>query len=249
MMAKFETMKIGELKTLMAAPGRSQTGLAKALGIDPTGVSKLLSGKRSLKASEIPKIQQYLADTEPFTGGQTEPRATVMPELANLGLAGLPDHMLSLAQKGNDSELIIVYTNAIEDEYRSFIHRKGLAELEPYIGERLDILARHATDAGVPPGISDFSKMLAFREIFTKATRQLDLRDHEVHRLAVDFIGAGPAFDKALAEVSNEFAAVLLRTFFVLRACIELIFWKSDASAAGVAQLQQLFKLNMATLG
>lgn len=41
-------------------PGKTQAGLAKALAIDPAGVSKLLAGKRLIKANELPKIRAYL---------------------------------------------------------------------------------------------------------------------------------------------------------------------------------------------
>lgn len=45
-------------------PGKTQAGLAKALGRDPSVVSKILTGQRAVKASELQKIQTYL-DTPP----------------------------------------------------------------------------------------------------------------------------------------------------------------------------------------
>ena len=46
-------------------PGKSQRGLAEALGIDPAGVTRLLQGKRQLKAAEIDKISRYLDEQIP----------------------------------------------------------------------------------------------------------------------------------------------------------------------------------------
>lgn len=48
---------------------RSKSGLAKVLGIEPSGVSALLKGERLLKAHEIPKVREYLRlDSVPLKG-------------------------------------------------------------------------------------------------------------------------------------------------------------------------------------
>jgi transcriptional regulator with XRE-family HTH domain len=49
----------------LAKPGKHQKGLADALGIDRSGISKLLSGARQLKADEIEKIAAYLEEPPP----------------------------------------------------------------------------------------------------------------------------------------------------------------------------------------
>lgn len=41
-------------------PGKTQRGIAKAIGIDTTGVNRMLKGKRAIKALELPKIRAYL---------------------------------------------------------------------------------------------------------------------------------------------------------------------------------------------
>ncbi len=41
-------------------PGKTQRGIAKAIGIDTTGVNRMLKGKRAIKAVELPKIRAYL---------------------------------------------------------------------------------------------------------------------------------------------------------------------------------------------
>jgi phage repressor protein C with HTH and peptisase S24 domain len=55
----------------LARPEKSQRGLAKALGIDPAGVTRLLAGERQLKASEIAKVARYLGlEPPPAVGGR-----------------------------------------------------------------------------------------------------------------------------------------------------------------------------------
>jgi len=53
-------------------PGKSQRGLALALGLDPSGVSRLLSGKRALKAAEIETVSRYLGVGPGATGTDGE---------------------------------------------------------------------------------------------------------------------------------------------------------------------------------
>lgn len=58
-------MDIGWIRDSLKKPGKTQRGLAAALGIDPTGVSRLLSGERQLKAAELDKVHAYFAAKEP----------------------------------------------------------------------------------------------------------------------------------------------------------------------------------------
>jgi phage repressor protein C with HTH and peptisase S24 domain len=44
---------------LDAIPGKTQAGLARALGLDPAAVTRILQGKRHIKAYEIPAIEAY----------------------------------------------------------------------------------------------------------------------------------------------------------------------------------------------
>lgn len=48
------------IRKQLTKPGKSQAGLARALGINPSGVNRLLSGDRELKAREIEKVRGYL---------------------------------------------------------------------------------------------------------------------------------------------------------------------------------------------
>lgn len=75
------------IKRALAVPGKSQRGLATALGIDPSGVSRLLTGARELKASELNALVGYLGVTPPSQvigpSGLNEP-----PTFGNTTLSG-----------------------------------------------------------------------------------------------------------------------------------------------------------------
>jgi hypothetical protein len=53
------------LKRGLQQPGKSNAGLAKVLGCDPSIVSKMVTGKRQIKAIELPVIASYLGVPEP----------------------------------------------------------------------------------------------------------------------------------------------------------------------------------------
>lgn len=48
-------------QALAQNPDRTQRGLAEAMGIDATGVSRMLKGLRQLKANEVQKVREYFA--------------------------------------------------------------------------------------------------------------------------------------------------------------------------------------------
>lgn len=58
-------MDIDWIRDGLKRPGKTQRGLAKAMGIDASAVNRLLAGNRQLKASEIEKAQAYLQDLPP----------------------------------------------------------------------------------------------------------------------------------------------------------------------------------------
>lgn len=60
-MDDLEWIKEGLLK-----PGKTQRGIAQAIGIDTTGVNRMLKGKRAIKAHELPKIRAYLEIPDPY---------------------------------------------------------------------------------------------------------------------------------------------------------------------------------------
>ena len=46
-------------------PDKTQAGIARALSLNPSQISRLLKGKRQLKAAEVPKIERYLGEEAP----------------------------------------------------------------------------------------------------------------------------------------------------------------------------------------
>lgn len=64
----------------LAKPGKTQRGLASALGLDPSAVSRLLTGGRQLRAAEIPVVAAYLESTVPIA--LSEPIVTPQNDIA-----------------------------------------------------------------------------------------------------------------------------------------------------------------------
>jgi len=64
-MVQYGAMDTAWIKEALEQPGKSQRGLALALGIDPSGVSRLLAGARDLKASELNALAGYLGVAPP----------------------------------------------------------------------------------------------------------------------------------------------------------------------------------------
>lgn len=74
------------IRQALQSPGKSQRGLARAMGLDPAAVNRMLKGERQIKAHELTAIREYLglppaedlpAPTIPrspgASPGQTEP--------------------------------------------------------------------------------------------------------------------------------------------------------------------------------
>ncbi|MGZ0247147.1 MAG: helix-turn-helix domain-containing protein [Alphaproteobacteria bacterium] len=61
-----ESPELAWIRDRLARPGKTQRGLATALGLDPSAVSRLLTGQRQLRAAELPVVSAYLEiDTPP----------------------------------------------------------------------------------------------------------------------------------------------------------------------------------------
>lgn len=54
-------MDIEWIRNQLERPGYTQRGLAAAMGVDPSTVSKMLDGKRRLQLAEVPKVEAYFA--------------------------------------------------------------------------------------------------------------------------------------------------------------------------------------------
>ena len=71
-------LSIEQIREGLSQPGKSQKGLAAALGVDNSQISRLLAGRRQLRTHEIPIILAYL-EAEGGTGhGRSR---TAMPEI------------------------------------------------------------------------------------------------------------------------------------------------------------------------
>lgn len=80
-------MDIELIRRALAKPGKTQRGLAAALGVDPAAVNRLLKGERQLKASEIGPLASYLEievtpDEQAITGVRQRPRH---PNVVDIG--------------------------------------------------------------------------------------------------------------------------------------------------------------------
>lgn len=67
--------------------GKNKSGLAKALGVDPSQITRLLAGERKLKADEIARVQGYFAVEREISAPQTIPEMDVR---AGAGGGGVP---------------------------------------------------------------------------------------------------------------------------------------------------------------
>ena len=61
-------LTIDDIREGLSRPGKTQKGLAAALGLDNSQVSRLLAGKRNLRANEIPIILQTIRQLEQRLG-------------------------------------------------------------------------------------------------------------------------------------------------------------------------------------
>lgn len=81
-------MDIEAIRRALAKPGKTQRGLAAALGVDPAAINRLLKGERQLKAAEIAPAARYLEiDLSPeevaITGVRPRPRH---PQVVDIGV-------------------------------------------------------------------------------------------------------------------------------------------------------------------
>ena len=58
-------MELDWIRDGLATPGKTQRGLATALGVDPSAISRLLAGTRQLRAAELPVVAAYLESQIP----------------------------------------------------------------------------------------------------------------------------------------------------------------------------------------
>lgn len=89
-------MDIGWIRDGLKKPGKTQKGLAVALGVDPAAISRLLVGTRQLKAAEIEKAQIYLS------GGSSLPQPKSSPSYSQQEGTTDKIRVLGMAECGAD---------------------------------------------------------------------------------------------------------------------------------------------------
>lgn len=97
----------------LAKPGKTQRGLAAALGVDPSAISRLLAGSRQLRAAELPLVAFYLDSEVPAslagTGDRPAERgrqaSPVAPGFGNAGARDLP--VMGTAVAGSDGLFVM----------------------------------------------------------------------------------------------------------------------------------------------
>lgn len=99
-------MDIDKIRKALQKPGKTQRGLATALGVDPAAISRLLTGHRQLKLHEVPKAEAYLfgstaGEMQNATGGGGDSALTSTGGVAfNKDLPRL--NVLGMAETGAD---------------------------------------------------------------------------------------------------------------------------------------------------
>lgn len=123
-------LTLEEIREGLAQPGKSQKGLAAAMGVDESTVSRLLSGKRPMRAHEIPVILGYLEAGSAAAAG----RAGSMPEIVQIGgdrFAMLPvyDAMVSAGPGAEAEETPPSYRIAFRMDWLRRVARGNLGDL------------------------------------------------------------------------------------------------------------------------
>ncbi len=83
---------------LRRTPDKTQAGLANAIGVDASAVSKMLNGKRRIRASEVAAIANYL-DLSPAAA----------PGIGRTSIPGLEEGFAPFAHQSNSSSLAPIY--------------------------------------------------------------------------------------------------------------------------------------------
>lgn len=97
-------MEIDWITQQLKRPGFTQRGLAAAIGIDATAVSKMLAGKRRIQTAEIPKIVSYFKAAPATASGEIAPAFQAARALVS-DSAELP--VFSSAEGGMQGAMVI----------------------------------------------------------------------------------------------------------------------------------------------
>lgn len=86
-------MDLAWIRKGLEKPGKTQRGLAAALGVDPAAVNRLLKGERQLKAAEIEKARSYLEVMEL----PVNPRVRIEQRVPAGGLSRREQHVTNVS--------------------------------------------------------------------------------------------------------------------------------------------------------
>lgn len=81
-------MEIAEIRRGLEKPGKSQRGLAKAMGIEASAVSRLLKGERKLQLHEVQKVQAYLSESSPESTQPARENSSSESIISNVAFPG-----------------------------------------------------------------------------------------------------------------------------------------------------------------
>lgn len=113
-------------------PGLFRKGLADALGLSPSAVTRMLDGTRRVHLEEVPRIAAYLGDTPPDIGAEialddAEPPPDATVPLKGYVAAGAQAHFVPLDE--NEFDRVIAPPNSTEKTFALEIRGTSLGEL------------------------------------------------------------------------------------------------------------------------
>lgn len=176
-MSDFDEMLRRQLRGDLEEFGRSQAELARFLGVDRSVVSKMLSGRRSIKAAEQAKIREYLRATRPNPAD---------PDLSRLRPEGPPTGVVRAAIAGGNDYLLVL-THAAQVE----------VALRPYVPDGSWITSANICEAVARSGHggTDFGEriqaLFELRDAFVHSAQPRSLDEHELQKLLVRIIIEG----------------------------------------------------------
>ena len=100
-------MDVDWIKSELRKSGRTQTGLAKAMGVDPSAVTRILKGDRKIRLDEVPKIEAFLRGEPPTPLNEAVKAPGEFPEATEQG-GSLP--ILASAQNGLAGGIVLSRT-------------------------------------------------------------------------------------------------------------------------------------------
>ena len=125
-------------------PGKSQSGLARALGIAPAAINRALKGKRDIKARELPIISAYIEEPAPNGGSEVTP---MNGDLVPVHVSGVTEAgAFREASEFVESERVTIY----EPRDREFPHaRQGAWDVA---GDSMNALVIKGQPRPILPG-------------------------------------------------------------------------------------------------